>query len=262
MCGLHSNGLGSHACAVAEELERGPGPGALPDPERVEIPDDASALDADLWAWRSEQVRLGRRIPWQTRDRSAGWRVASRVGPMVLGSMLLVAFLFSLATTIRPAAVEQTPPGQLATVVEQDGSVGGLLPPAIVDQDGATRSVRELRPATFLLLPAAGADLAMLDAVHLQTASYGMPLVLVGPPTRAALLEQTAEDIGAGSVSVLVDRASAIAEALGLPAVSEPTVVVVGTDGRIHAIVQNPTSTIRLESVLSRATDGADPTAA
>ncbi len=180
---------------------------------------------------------------------------------MLLGGLLLLAFLFSLASTIRPATVEQTPPSQLATAVQQDGSVGGLLPRGSVDQDGATRSLREVRPAALLLLPAEGADQAMLDAVRLQTASYGIPLMLVGPPTREALLEETAQDIGAGTVSVLIDKASAIAESLDLPAVSGATLIVVGTDGRIHSVVENPSSGIRLESVLSRSKAGADPTA-
>lgn len=246
---------------MAGELERRPGPGALPDPERVQIPDDPSALEADLWAWRAEQKRLGRPTLWPTPRRSARWRLASRIGPMVLGSLLLVGFLFGLAGTVRPATVEPTPAAALATSVRQDGIVGGLLPPAIVDVDGATLAARTVRPATLLLLPAAGASQAMLNAVHLQTASYGIPLMLVGPPTRQALLERTSQDIGAGTVPVMIDNASAIAESLGLPAVHDPTLIVVGTDGRIHTIVENPPSGIRLESVLSRAAAGVDPAA-
>jgi len=247
---------------MAEELERGPGPGALPDPERVRIPDDASALEADLWAWRAEQMRLGRPTPWLAGRRSTRWRLASRVAPMLLGSLLLVAFLFSLAATVRPATVEPTPASALATSTGQDGTVGGLLPPAILDVDGATKSARTIRPAALLLVPSAGASQAMLDAVHLQTSSYGIPLMLVGPPTRQALLERTASDIAAGTVPVVIDAASAIAESLGLPTVFDPTLIVIGTDGRIHTIVENPTSGIRLESVLSRAAAGVDPAAA
>jgi hypothetical protein len=244
---------------MSGELERGPGPGALPDPDRVVIPDDAAELDSDLWAWRAEQLRSRRPTPWTHPMRSTRMRVAGRVIPMVLGSLLLVAFLASLATTVRPATVEAVPAAPLATTSVPDGQVGGLLPPGIVDVDGATRTTRDLRPATLVMLPSAGASQRLLDAVHLQAQAYGIPLALVGPPERETLMRATSSEIGAGTVPVVVDRASAIAESVGLAPTSSVTIIVVGTDGRIHAVVRNPADGVQLQPVLSRAVAGADP---
>ncbi len=224
------------------------------------IPDDASELDADLWAWRAEQLRHRRPMPWTHPTRPAGWRVAGRVVPMILGSLLLVAFLASLATTVRPATVEAIPPAPLASTTVPDGQVGGLLPPGIVDVDGATRTTREIRPAALVLLPSTGASQQLLDSLHLQSQAYGIPLALVGPPEREQLMAETSSEIGAGTVPVVVDRASVIAESIGLGPTADVALVVVGTDGRIHAVIDNPADGVQLQPVLARAASGADPT--
>jgi hypothetical protein len=244
---------------VAGELERGPGPGALPDPDSVVIPDDVSALEAEAWAWRAEQLRRDRRGPGAHGPRSTTWRVAGRVVPMLLGSLLLVAFLASLATTVRPATVDSLTPAPLDSPSIPDGQVGGLLPAGIVDVDGATRSTRALRPATLVIVPAAGASQSLLDAVYLQSQAYGIATGLVGPPERQALLERTSDDIGVGLVPVVIDRQSVIATSLGLPPQADTTIVVVGTDGRIQTVVENPSDGIQLQSALSRAAAGLDP---
>lgn len=249
-------------CVMSGELERGPGPGALPDPDRVRIPDDASDLEPDLWAWRAEQGRRGRPTPVAGPATTGPWRLMGRVGPMLVGALLLVAFLASLATTVRPATVDTVEAAPLASTTVPDGQVGGLLPPGIVDVNGATQSTRAIRPATLVLLPAAGASQELLDSLYLESSSYGIPLALVGPPERAALLQRTSRDIGSGRVPVVIDRTSAIAQALGLPAQADPTVVVVGSDGRIHTVVENPPPGVSLQSVLSRAQAGDDPAAA
>lgn len=240
-------------------LEQGPGPGALPDPDKVVIPDDASALEADAWAWRAEQQRLGRPAPWLGPRRSDRWRFAARVGPMMIGALLLVAFLASLATTVRPATTPTQSPLPLATTRVPAGQVGGLLPRAIVAVDGATMSSRDLRPAVLVLVPATGADPDLLDSLHMQAQAYGMKMGLVGPPEREALLQGTSDGIGAGTTPVVIDRASAIADSLQLPPDADTTIVVVGRDGRIHEVVESPPPGIQLQPVLSRAASGIDP---
>ncbi len=178
---------------------------------------------------------------------------------MILGSMLLVAFLASLASTVRPATVETIPSAPLASTLVPDGQVGGLLPRGIVDVDGATRTTREIRPAALVMLPSTGASQQLLDSLHLQTQAYGIPLALVGPPERERLMGETSSEIGAGTVPVIVDRASAIADSISLGPASDVTLVVVGTDGRIHAVVENPADGVQLQPVLARAAAGADP---
>lgn len=246
-------------CPMSGELERGPGPGALPDPDHVRIPDDPSALEADLWAWRAEQAKRGRPTPFAGPGTTGAWRLLGRIGPMVFGSLLLVAFLASLATTVRPATVDTADAAPIASTTVPDGQVGGLLPPGIVDVNGATQSTSALRPATLVLVPADGADQELLDSLYLESSSFGIPMALVGPPERAALLTQIARDVAPGKVPVVVDRTSAIAESLGLPEQADATVLVVGTDGRIHTIVENPAPGTSLQAVFSRAQSGSDP---
>lgn len=243
-------------------LERGPGPGALPDPDRVVIPDDASALEAEMWALRAELHRRGRHAALAGPDPGNRWRLAGRMAPLLLGSLLLLAFLASLATTVRPATIQAADAAPLATTSVPDGQVGGLLPRGIVDVGGATKSTRDIRPATLVLLPATGAGQQLLDSVYLQAQSYGAPMALVGPPERVPMLTATADDVRAAAVPVVVDRAEVIADSLELPASAEATIVVVGVDGRIHEIVQNPPDGIQLQSALSRAATGSDPAGA
>lgn len=251
--------MGFMLVAMSGGLERGPGPGALPDPDRVVIPDDASALDDELMALRAEQHRRQALPPSLGPVRGLRWLLAGRMLPMLLGSALLTAFLLSLATTVRPATIQATEPAPLATTSVPDGQVGGLLPRGIVDVGGATKSTRDIRPATLVLLPSTGASQRLLDSVYLQAQSYGVPMALVGPPERLPLLTSTADDVRAAAVPVVVDRAEVIADSLGLPASAEATIVVVGVDGRIHEIVENPSDGIQLQSALSRAAAGSDP---
>jgi hypothetical protein len=245
---------------MAGELERGPGPGALPDPDSVVIPDDISALEAEMWALRTELARRRRRADRRGRKTLPGG-LLGRVGPMLFGSLLLVAFLTSLAGIVRPNTVEPTPPADLAAATQPDGAVGGLLPPAVVDVDGATMSLRSVRPAVIAWVPATGAQPELMSSLALQAGSYGVPFLVAGPPERAAVLAETAEAATAVGVPMMTDPASAILDAIDVPPVAGPVVVVVGTDGRIHAVVENPGSGTRLEPVLFRAAAGSEPVA-
>lgn len=178
---------------------------------------------------------------------------------MILGALLLVGFLASLATTVRPATLEALGPAPTASTDVPDGQVGGLLPSGIVDVNGATTSTQDVRPAALVLLPADGASQQLLDTVYLQAQAYRVPMALVGPPEREPLLTAVAEATRAATVRVVIDRAGVIAGSLGLPSQADPTIVVVGSDGRIHSVVENPPDGIALQTVLSRAAAGEDP---
>jgi hypothetical protein len=245
---------------MAGELERGPGPGALPDPDSVVIPDDASALEADMWALRAElkaRQRAERRRPPGPSPSSS---VISRIAPMLFGGLMLVAFLSGLAGIVGNTAPQPAAPTALAETSDPDGTVGGLLPPAIVEVDTATMSLRSVRPAVLVWVPAEGMSPVLLDSLYLQATSYGMPLVLAGPPERVdTLADEARRTSPSGRVSVLLDPASAVLDSLDLAPTAGPVVVVVGVDGRIHAVVENPADGVRLESVLTRAVEGGDP---
>jgi hypothetical protein len=243
---------------VAGDNERLPGPGALPDPDSVVIPDDASALEPDYWALRAELAARHRDERRGIASSSAG-RLASRVGPMLVGALILIAFLASLGLMVRPTTQPPTPPTTLASSEGTVGSVGGLLPSATVVVNGEEMPLREARPAMLVWLPDTGADQALLDSLYLQASAFGIPLVLAGPPEREAELTTAAQDTGPGRVAVLLDADSALLDGFGLLPAAGPVVAVVGIDGRLHAVLDDPPSGVRLESVLGRVAGGGAP---
>jgi hypothetical protein len=239
-------------------MERRPGPGALPDPDSIRIPDDLSALEADMWALRAEMAAARRRD--RRRGRSAPGRlVLARFGPLIFGSLLLVAFLGSLAGMVRSTATAPAQATQLATSQVPDGSVGGLLPQAVVEVNGAPLSLRDVRPAAVLWVPTSGADAELLDSLLLQASSYGVPLVVAGPPEREEVLAETAQQTGLGRVAVLVDPGSQLLDSLAPAPQDGPVLLLVGIDGRIHEIVEDPAPSVRLEASLSRMAAGEAP---
>jgi hypothetical protein len=244
---------------VAGDNERLPGPGALPDPDSVVIPDDASALEPDYWALRAELAARRRDVRGGPGSSTAG-RLASRVGPMLVGALILVAFLASLGLMVRPTTQPPTAPATLASSHGTVGSVGGLLPDATVVVNGEEMPVREARPAVVVWLPDGGADQALLDSLYLQASAYGIPLVLAGPPDREPELLAAAQETGPGRVVVMLDPESALLDGFGLPPAAGPVVAVVGIDGRLHAVLDDPPSGVRLESVLGRVAGGGAPT--
>jgi len=233
----------------------------LPDPDSVVIPDDAAGLEADYWALQAELAAERRRATAARVAGSPRARLAARLTPMLLGGLILVAFLASLAGMVRPMTAPPTQAGQLAASAAPAGTVGGLLPPGVVEVDGATLSLRDVRPALLVWLPATGADEALLASLRLQASAAGVPLVLAGPPERERLLAESAAGVGAGHVAVLLDPASALLKGFGLAPTGGPVVAVVGADGRLHAVLDDPAPGTRLESVLSRVVTGSPPAA-
>lgn len=250
-----------HAVRVAGELERRPGPGALPDPDSVVIPDDAAELEADYWALRADLAAARRRAAAAAVSGSPRARVAARVAPMLLGGLILVAFLASLAGMVRPMGTAPTPPGRLAASDAPVGTVGGLLPRGIVEVNGASVSLRDVRPALIVWVPSTGADEALLESLQIQASAYGVPLVLAGPPERERLLTETADTVGPGHVAVLLDPGSVLLDGFGLTPTAGPVLAVVGADGRLHAVLDDPAPGTRLEAMLGRVASGSAPAA-
>jgi hypothetical protein len=186
--------------------------------------------------------------------------VLARFGPLIFGSLLLVAFLGSLAGMVRSTATPPTQAARLATAQAPDGTVGGLLPQAVVEVNGAPLSLRDVRPALVMWVPSTGADPALLDSLLLQVSSYGVPLMVAGPPERAELLADTAQQTGLGRVSVLVDPGSQLLDSLALAPGAGPVLLLVGIDGRIHEVIDDPPAGVRLEASLSRVAAGEAPT--
>lgn len=136
------------------------------DPARIEVPDDASALDADRWRYYDELAAAGAlsHSPDQPQDvhHPSRWRDGlpwlgsngtQRVPVffLVVSGLAMVACVL-LAFVVRPAAPAAG--AALAVNAGPAGQEGGLLPAMTVNVDGARRNLRDLRPALLAVVPA------------------------------------------------------------------------------------------------------------
>jgi hypothetical protein len=166
----------------------------------VVVPDDISALVADVEAYRRE-VRRARRRAWQS-------RVMSRPGILPLSiisiALLLAGIVATLLTVLAPAEHDaRTSPLLLAQTTVANGAVGGLLPPVVLKESGQSVPSQLLRPAVVALVPAACGCTALLNTLAGEANEVGYALDVVAP----ALPETNgfAGSVTAGKPHVLID---------------------------------------------------------
>lgn len=200
-------------------------------PLGVRVPDDASALSADLRQWRREQAVSARLARWRRLTRRAGpATVPVRVvvlALVLLGILALVAFL-------RPP----TPAGPsvpLASPTVAAGSVGGLLPDVALRTGGGDLSTRSLRrPAMLMLLPSpclCSRDTGRLTA---QAGQAHVPTYLIAAGTNPR--EVTALAVASnGPAAPLLDPQGTLQDVYQVG--SRPVLVLVQADGAVRAVV-------------------------
>ncbi len=198
--------------------------------DRVVIPDDISALDAEVRALRRERRARARRARLR---RLLGPRGVS--GPLMIVVLMLagMASLLVLFQPRRPA----TAPAPLATSGRNDG----LLPDLPVTlPDNTSRPLRNFRPAVLALAPVGcGCDRALAQ-VGTAALGRGVRFALVDrrvPPLPAGLTD-------AGTVR-LAEPTGALAgtykaEIGGRRAVGGPVLVLVRPDGRVARVLAEP----------------------
>jgi len=196
--------------------------------DRVVIPDDISALEAEVRALHRER-RAQRR-----RDRLRRLVSSGRTAPMMMIAVLLVAGLAGLLVLFQPRRTTGTADPVDTGVAATDRRLPDVLVRLV---DGTTRRVREFRPAVLALAPVGcGCDAALREA---GTASqrHGVDFLLVDrtlPPLPRGLTEpatvRLAEPTGAIPVAFG-------AEADGRRVPGGPVLVVVGAGGNVVRVL-------------------------
>lgn len=200
--------------------------------DHVVIPDDLSALDAEVRALRRERRVRARRARLRRLVNPRGV-----TGPLVIVVLLMVAGMASLLMLFQPRRPATSPAAPLATSGRNDG----LLPDLRVTlPDGSSRALRDYRPAVLALAPI-GCDCdPALREVGTAAVRHGVPFLLVDrsvPPLPAGLAPADAVR--------LAEPTGALAGEYGAETAKRrtpggPVLVLVGADGRVVRLLDKP----------------------
>jgi hypothetical protein len=207
----------------------------------VVVPDDISALAADIDAYRRE-VRRGRRRAWQA-------RVMSRPGivPLTIVSiaLILAGLVATLLTVLAPSRGDSSPVAQpLASAhLSPAGTVGGLVPQVTLSGVEGKVLSTVLRPSVLALAPASCGCTDLLNKVAGSADSIGYPLnVVAASDADTGSFESGVTD---GKTRVFSDPAVASNPTASLYRQMSGvglTLVVVLPDGKIFDVYRNVTS--------------------
>jgi hypothetical protein len=207
----------------------------------VVVPDDISALAADVEAYRRE-VRRDRRRAWQSQVMSKpGILPLSIVSIALLLAGIVATLLTVLAPSQRDTGLTKLP---LATKnLAATGSPGGLVPQVSLQGDGAAVLSTELRPSVIALVPLGCNCTKLLNGLAGDANSVGYPLnVVTGSGTDEAALRST---VTGGRSQVFLDPAVSSEPSASLYHAMKAvgvTLVLVAQDGRIYTVDPNVTS--------------------
>jgi hypothetical protein len=204
----------------------------------VVVPDDISALSRDIAAYRREVRRAER----ARRIRRLLARRGAVPALVVTAAIVLAGVVAALLSVMAPRTVGRPPSAtQLATSSKQPGTVGGLMPSAILrTPDGSPVGSRSavLRPEVFALVPVDCGCGELLNALSGQAGSEQLRLAVVIPAATddSATKLTAALERGRGRPSIYFDPTATLATGV---ATSGVTVVVVDRDGTIFDIEQD-----------------------
>lgn len=232
-----------------------PGEGRSPgDPdwlERVVVPDDISALEADIRALQRERRAAGRR-----RAVRRFFPVHRISAPIVIVVLIVASGITGLVVLFQPRRPGVGTTGNaapLATPSTQVGQVRGLVPDVrLTLADGSTKAVRDYRPAVLALVPTGCAcDEAVRDS-SLGAARHRIVFVLVDPAPpppgttradRGMILRGT--DAG-GTLARTYGATTAAAHDAG-----SPVLVLVAADGRVSRVLREAADRRTLDGELA-----------
>ena len=253
-----------------------------PDPEdagtpglpRLEIPDDARALEADRWRYYDELHRqrkidsapggpTGADHPGTWRDGKPwfGLLGSSRI-PLIFA---IAACLAMVASFLLPLIQRANPPKQtqaLALAAGPVGTEGGLLPVTRVQLNGGERDLRDIRPAVLAVLPTGscpGCAGALAMAERLSTAA-GYTLVVADTAPESATAGGDAAGAAGGAVvnrNQAVPRLSAPPGSFDAYAPAGLTLVVVTGDGTVARVIRDADVGATAEGSLQQALNDA-----
>lgn len=196
--------------------------------DRVVIPDDISALDAEVRALRRERRAEQRRSRLRRLTRSG------RTGPTMMVVVLLIAGIAGVLVLFQPRRV----PGDAMNTDAGVALADRRLPDVLVRRtDGTTRRVRDFRPAVVALAPIGCAcDEALRDA-GTAAQRHGVGFLLVDrtlPPLPAGLTEPATVRLAEPDGAIAVAFG---AEADGRRVPGGPVLVVVGAGGGVVRVL-------------------------
>lgn len=245
----------------ADAADADPGPA-------IEVPDDASALDADRLRYLDEKARgvnADDGPDWSIREpaptlpsfmRTARFERFGLSGPLVVTVLVVVGIVGSLMTTMRPQMGDA--PGPLPLAIGSSavpGTVGGLLPAAPVTLDGVPLGLTRLRPAVLVVVPPDCLTCsATVRTVADQAREFRLRTLLVGAPAQSDQLLALSRESTGRIAAVVLDQDAAFTS---LYPGTTPTVVLVHADGIIADVIEDPSPGIRLEGVIATLPDAA-----
>ncbi|HEV7209413.1 MAG TPA: hypothetical protein VGN54_11820 [Mycobacteriales bacterium] len=205
-------------------------------PDDLVVPDDISALAADIEALRRERAAARRRSLLQRALFTRRRRSYGLSAPMVIAVLLLIGTCGSLLVLLGPRRVNTDGPSALplAHPAAAAGTVGGLLPDLVLHTpNGFSNPTPGLaRPAALILIPPGCKCPDGVTHAVAAAATYTLHEFVVGsndPDTR--LYAEPHQRLVTG----LVDDAGALLAAYGAGP-GGPTVVVLGRDGVVTAV--------------------------
>jgi hypothetical protein len=236
----------------------------------LRVPDDPRDLEEDRRAWLAEVVQRERERR-RARRRAllggpGGGLRGSGLGPLLALGLAAVVAVALLATALG-GGTARPQPAPLATSTAPVGAVGGLLPDSDVRSAlaGTRRDARALRPALLALVPAGCACVPLLREADLLASRSGVRLWLLAQEGAVQEVVQASTAATGGRAGVLEDVDGRIATAVEdtvpvLPAPTGATLLAVGADGLVDAVVTDaqdePALDARLGPALRVPADG------
>jgi len=240
------------ATPPADDDSRGPGQRGAPDPFLgsyfdgdappglplgIVVPDDLSALDDEVRAYRKERARLRRQKMLARVFFTRRWYRYGLSGPIVVAVLLVVGLGGALLSFLAPTPGQRqvsSPLEPLAAAPGPVGTVGGLLPASRLSGEEGTVPARSVRPAVLLLLPAQCrcAELVREAAGQVDAAGIGLQTAAIAP-TGDAVLAELAANPGSGGERIrpLADIDGALTRTFTSGPL--PLLLAVRSDGRL-----------------------------
>ncbi len=195
----------------------------------VVVPDDISALDAEVRALHRER-RAGRRRQRLRRLTRPG----RTSGPLLLVALLLVSGVTGLLVLLQPRRTA----GTVTPLADASQSSERRLPDVLVRLvDGTTRRAREFRPAVVALAPVGCRCDAALRDVGAAAGRQGISFLLVDrtlPPPPAGLSAPTAIRL-VEPTGEIATRYGAEKDGRRVP--GGPVLVLVGSGGQVARVL-------------------------
>jgi len=197
----------------------------------IDVPDDASALEADRLAYLAELQERGRRqryVPPPDAPRNA------QLWPFLLIFSATVLALMGFVIAFIPQAGQAPSATALgAPIGVEPGTVGGLMPFGTVSIGTIDAPIRDFRPGVIALIPpgpcrTCGATIA---SVWEQLTAFRLPLLIVGQP--GSDLQLNALSAQAGGVTPAVDNTALLPK----KATGHVTLYFIHSDGVIGAVL-------------------------